>query len=98
MWAVLDGLIQRAAVARLRQVSHAIAGPPHTGKQDGSGHWHQVAAWRDVTSRRQITSVEPCGACGTAVELVHPLPRELYDRLPDLSWVRCESCSVWEAA
>lgn len=43
--------------------------------------------------RTRITSVEPCGSCGAQVELVHPLPREQYDLLPDLTWVRCERCS-----
>lgn len=48
--------------------------------------------------RHRVTSVLDCGHCGRAVEVEHPLPREQYDLLPDVSWVRCESCSVLEAA
>ncbi|MFL6122581.1 hypothetical protein [Actinophytocola sp.] len=46
----------------------------------------------ELVRRRQLTSTAPCGACGTTVTLVHPLPAEYAARLPDLSWVRCSDC------
>jgi hypothetical protein len=46
----------------------------------------------ELVRRRQLTSTVPCGTCGTAVTLVHPLPDEYAARLPDLSWVRCTDC------
>lgn len=46
----------------------------------------------ELARRRQLTTMAPC-ACGTAVTLVHPLPDEHANRLPDMSWVRCPDCS-----
>lgn len=44
LWRTLNDWIQSSAVARLRQVSHALAGEPYTGRDDGTDHWHRVAA------------------------------------------------------
>lgn len=46
----------------------------------------------ELVRRRRLTSTAPCGACGTAVTLIHPLPDEYAARLPDVSWVRCADC------
>lgn len=89
LWQVLNGLIERAAVARLRQVSHAIAGEPYDPRDSSTAHWHKVAARRDILARRPITSVKPCHVCGIPVEILHPISEENYALLPDLSWVRC---------
>lgn len=40
----LAGIVQAAAIRKLRQISHAFAGEPYTGKDDGTDHWHRVAA------------------------------------------------------
>lgn len=44
LWNTLNAWIQASAVARLRQLSHALAGEPYTGRDDGTDHWHRVAA------------------------------------------------------
>lgn len=49
-------------------------------------------SYAELVRRRQLTSTAPCGVCGTAVTLAHPLAEEYAARLPDLSWVRCADC------
>lgn len=43
LWTTLNTWIQASAVARLRQASHALAGEPYTGRDDGTDHWHRVS-------------------------------------------------------
>jgi hypothetical protein len=59
-----------------------------------AGRWTLGLTYEELRHRRRLTSVHDCGECGTAVELKHPLERWQFDRLPDLSWVRCPACST----
>jgi hypothetical protein len=59
----------------------------------GAGRWGVGPTHADLVRRRQLASTEPCGTCGTAVTLVHPLPDEYAARLPDLGWVSCSDCT-----
>ncbi len=59
--------------------------------------------YAELEARRQLTTETPCGSCGAAVTLTHPLPDEYADRVPDLSWARCGTCAPvaadrWTAA
>jgi hypothetical protein len=49
-------------------------------------------SYAELARRRQLTTDTVCGACGTGVTLVHPLPDEHADHPDDLSWVRCDRC------
>jgi hypothetical protein len=59
--------------------------------------------YAELKARRQLTTETPCGSCGATVTLTHPLPDEYADRVPDLSWARCDTCAPvtadrWTAA
>lgn len=54
-----------------------------------AGRWTLGLTYAELRERRRLTSVHPCGACGSSVEMTHPLEPWQFDRLPDLSWVRC---------
>lgn len=54
-----------------------------------AGRWTLGVTYEELRERRRLTSVHPCGRCGTQVELCHPLEPWQFEALPDLSWVRC---------
>jgi hypothetical protein len=64
-----------ADVSRAWDMSARCTGPSHA----------------ELQRRRRLTSWLPCGVCGEQVELVHPLPDDLAEHLPDASRVRCRA-------
>ncbi|WP_291412706.1 DUF2742 domain-containing protein [Actinophytocola sp.] len=98
---LLDGT-PAAVTDRLRTELDAFATAWRRAHKEASAELSRYVADRgysvgpshaELDRRRQLTSTAPCGVCGAAVTLRHPLPDSHAARLPDLSWVRCTSCA-----
>jgi hypothetical protein len=72
---------EREYAERIRGVSHDLS---------TATRWSAIGPSHDeLVRRRRLTSVLSCGVCGVATEVFHPVQHWQYDRLPDVSWVRC---------
>lgn len=68
---------------QVRETSWAISGAADWAAE--SRH----LSYRELARRRRVVSVLACNVCGTATEVVHPIPREHFAALPCTDWVRC---------
>jgi hypothetical protein len=78
---------------RHREASWAVSA---LAKEMAAGGWSWLS-YAELERRRRLTSVVDCGGCAGQAELVHPLPIERFEMLPDTSWARCETCAGLEA-
>lgn len=80
-------LIDRITLDRFKAISADVS-----RAWDASRHC-SGPTFAELRRRRTLVSRLPCGECGEPVDLVHPLPDELANRLPDTSGVRCTTHS-----
>lgn len=77
----LADLLDRETYRRIRAASHNLS---------GAATWSATGpAFKELQRRRRLISMLPCGVCNGDVVVEHPMPQWQYDRLPDISWVRC---------